>query len=83
MVDTPPIGMGSVDALGNYSVMVAPPLTAGERIFAYDRCNMLAGLPVTVGVATPAPALSLPMVFALASALGLIGLLALRRGATN
>lgn len=71
-----PIGTGSVDALGNFNVTVAPPLQAGQRIFAYDSCNDLPGQPVTVGAVTPVPALSLPMIGVLA---GLLGLLALRR----
>jgi hypothetical protein len=78
-----PIGTGSVDSSGHYVINVAPPLIAGEKIFARDTCNGLDGPPIVVSAGTAAPVMSLPMIGFLALALGVFGLLGLSRTRTR
>lgn len=52
------LGMGNVDAAGNFFVVVAPPLVTGQRVFARDTCNGLDGAPVTVLFTSQIPDLS-------------------------
>ena len=73
------LGSGPSDGAGNFDIMIAPPLSAFECVYAYDTCNSLVGPTLCAGSPAPAPALS-PRLLALSMAvLGLVALLGLHR----
>ena len=75
--DDQQIGQGSVDASGNFTIGVSPPLAPGERIYPVDTCNNLTGPVYTVQSATEAPLMSPALVLMLVATLGIVGLLGL------
>lgn len=75
-------GAGPSTASGLFTVAVAPPLAAGECIYAFDTCTGLVSAVVCAFAPAPVPALSsgaLPLAVAGLGLVALLGLLRLRR----